>query len=715
MLGGYFENNLSAESDRWILWFPVAMGVGIAGYFSLPGEPPFWVGPVALIVCAVLAFRLRDRVLPFVAVVFLLGAALGFSAAQVRTKAVSSPVLDRAYGPVIVSGRVLSVELLGKVHRVVLDRVQIPALAPRDTPERVRIRLNARGRSAQSDAGGKNNLVIAPGVWIDVLAVLRPPSPPVAPGAFDFQRRAYFQRLGAVGYGLGPARLYPPRDETFSFAFFAAVERLRQRISQTVIAHMGTDSGAMGAALMTGERGSIAPEVLTAMRDSGLAHLLAISGLHVGLVAGLLFSAIRLILVMIPALSLHHDVKKWAAFPALGGAFFYALLSGGAVPTQRALVMVTLVFCAIVFDRRALSLRTIAWAGFIILLIEPESLLGASFQMSFAAVVGLISFYEAANERLRHHPSPAWGFLGRVGGFFLVVAMTTVVAGLLTAPLAVFHFNRIADYGVAANVLAVPLTAFWVMPWAIAAFVLMPFGAEQVALAPMGWGIDAIIAVAREVASWPGAVHLMAALPMVSLAALTLGGLWLALWRTRWRWLAAGPIGAALVLAMTARPPDVLIDGSAHLLGIRDTNGRFYFSNLRARRFVRQSWLRRAAMTKMDVRRWDDAKSRAEDRAVKPPPISCDALGCLYTHSGWRLSVATDPMALDEDCRNADVVVSLEGTPKDCAAALVIDRSDLRRAGTHALWITPQGVRVETVNGARGDRPWVLRRGDVGR
>ena len=271
---------------------------------------------------------------------------------------------------------------------------------------------------------------------------------------------------------------------------------------------------------------------MEAMRASGLAHLLAISGLHIGLVTGVLFFAIRGILAALEPIALRFAIKKWAALGALLGAFAYLLVTGATVPTQRAFLMAAMVLSAIMLDRTAISMRLVAWAALIVLLIAPESLLGASFQMSFAAVIALVAGYEAVRVpfgRWRAHGG--WWRLPLI--YLLGVGLTTIIAGSATTPFVIFHFNRFSAFGLAANLLAVPVTALWIMPWATVAYILMPLGLEGVALAPMGWGIEAVIAIAREVAGWPGSVTLVPAMPVSGIALVAAGGLWLCLWRRR--------------------------------------------------------------------------------------------------------------------------------------------------------------------------------------
>ena len=317
-------------------------------------------------------------------------------------------------------------------------------------------------------------------------AIVAPPPAPAAPGAFDFQRRAYFIGLGGVGFALGPATVTAKGGGGAFDTLALAVARLRQNISRVVMASIDGPPGTVAAALMTGQRAAIPPSVMDAFRDSGLAHLLAISGLHIGLVAGIIFIALRGVLALVPTLALAHPIKKWAAATAIAGAFAFTVVAGATVPTQRAFLMIGLVLMAVLFDRRGLSMRLVAWAALVILVLSPESLLGASFQLSFAAVIALIAAYEALRERRRYGDDRGATIWQRALLYVGGVALTTLIAGSVTAPFAVYHFNRFAAFGLAANLIAVPVTALWIMPWAVAAFLLMPFGLEVFALTPMG-------------------------------------------------------------------------------------------------------------------------------------------------------------------------------------------------------------------------------------
>lgn len=631
-------------------------------------------------------------------------AGAGFWAAQWRTVDVAHIVLNNRIGPTTETGRIAGVETFPDSRRVTIDRARIAGLGPDRVPEKIRRRL--RGSQPDVIAGG----------WIRARAILTPPPPPSAPGAFDFQRQSWFRGLGAVGFSLGAVQIIaPPRTAQSGETALQdpldvltmALARVRNAITLRVQTALGGTTGAIAAALMTGKRSAIPVPVMKAIRDSGLAHLLAISGLHIGLVAGILFIGVRAVLALVGPWALRYPIKKWAAVVAIVGALAYALIAGSTVPTQRAFLMVGLVLLAVMLDRRGLSIRLVAWAALVILIVQPESLLGPSFQMSFAAVTALIVCYEAISERRRYDvygtsPVPPW--LRKAGLYLAGVALTTLIAGLATAPFAVFHFNRFADYGLAANLLAVPVTALWVMPWAVMAFLLMPFGIETLALTPMGWGVDVIISVAETVAGWAGAVTLVPAVPMAALAAMVLGGLWLALWRQRWRFLGLTGLCAGVVLAVMAEPPDVLVDGQGRLLAVRAADGAIAVSTVRRARFERGIWLRRFGE--------EEARALWPKTGISPDKrLTCDKQGCLYRAGGRTVALAFHEGALAEDCWAADVVIAMVPVRRRCPAPQgVIDRFDLWRDGAAAIWLDESGpIRIETVNGVRGTRPWVVR------
>ena len=534
-LSAWLLGRLLAERERWFLWLPVGVGTGIAIYFALPVEPPLWLGlayalPLLLVLVLGRTTASPGRIVPLPLVIAFAAIALGLAIAPIRTWSIAAPVLERraAYE---IEARVRLIEDRVRGQRLLLDRALLEGVEPRATPELIRVSV----RSATAE--------LQPGDRVRLRALLMPPSPPSEPHGFDFARQAYFMRLGAVGYALGEAeRLEAAADRGWALA----IAHARQIVADHIREFVPGAAGAVGVALMTGLRGAIPEHVWYDMQVAGIAHLLAISGLHLGLVAGTLFFAARIALALAPPLALRLPTKKVAAAIALGGALVYLLLTGATIPTQRAFIMTALMLLAVMVDRNPFSMRLVAWAALIVLIAQPESLLGASFQMSFAAVVALIAVYETGVGR---RPDGAGGLDWRLALYVGGVALTTLVASLATAPLAIFHFGRLPTYGTVANLIAVPLTAFWIMPLGLLGLILMPLGGGGICFALMGQGIELVLAVAATVATWPGAAVLVARPPTEALIAVVLGGLWLCLWRTSWRKLGVAGVALGVVLS----------------------------------------------------------------------------------------------------------------------------------------------------------------------
>ena len=259
------------------------------------------------------------------------------------------------------------------------------------------------------------------------------------------------------------------------------------------------------------------------------------------------------------------------------------------------------------------------------------------------------------------------------------------------------------------------------MPWAVVAFLAMPFGLEQLALSVMGWGITAVVGTAQTVAAWPGAVTLLPAMPLWGLIAAAIGGTWLCLWRRGWR--LAGLVGVALAFVSTTAvtTPHLLVDGDGRLVAARTADGRMAVDTPGRAAFTRDMWLRRAGLTVADGK-WpsaalNDARNRDEEvngiigEDSMMPHFTCDITGCLYRIAGPTVAIAYDEAALVDDCWHAEIVLSLVPVRRRCPAPVaVIDRFDLWRNGAHAITLSPENILVESVNGVRGDRPWVVGR-----
>ena len=692
------EAFLASERPHWPAWLAVALGLGIAVYFALPQEPPLWLGAGLAGLGAVLALLVRRRPLALFAVAVLVAAAIGFGTAQLRTWAVATPQLQKTIRFAHATGRVVALEPFPNAVRVILDTVSIAELPAEETPARIQVKV-FKGFEA-----------LAVGDRIDLLARLQPPSPPVAPGAFDFRRRAYFEGLGATGFALGGPRVIAAGEGP---AVRLWIDRLRARIDRRIAQLEPNGAGAMARALTVGDKTALSKADTEAMRISGLSHLLSISGLHIGMAAGLFFFGLRALLALVPAIALRFPIKKWSAAAAILAAGLYALLAGATVPTQRSFLMIAIVFVGVLLDRSPFSFRMLAWAAIVVLLLQPETLTGPSFQMSFFAVLGLIAVFEVLRPHLtrwRGGRALETDWFGRVANalrgaaFWLATTVvTSIVATLMTGPFALYHFDRLSTYGVIANLLAVPLTGFWVMPMGMTALLLMPFGLDAPFWHLMARGCDGILWVARTVAGWPHAVVETRAMPVPALVAIALGLLVLCLVRSRARVLGLVPVLGGFVALAFVTSPDLLIAGDAGLIAAKDAAGHYHLSSLRRGRFTAEIWLRRngqsAPIAFPDIDGPD------------PPFLRCDDLGCVYRRGGRSIAVALTGDALRDDCGAADVVVSAVPVRRNCRHTLSIDRFDLWRGGAYALRIAADGtLRIESVAATLGDRPWVLER-----
>lgn len=446
------------------------------------------------------------------------------------------------------------------------------------------------------------------------------------------------------------------------------------------------EAGAFAAAIMTGDRAAMGQDTLRDLRASNLAHLLAISGLHMGLLTGFVFAALRYGLALVPYVALRWPLRKIAAVVALGVGAGYLALSGGNVATERAFIMVAVMFVAILLNRRALTLRAVAMAAVIVLVLRPEALSGPGFQMSFAATTALVAVFGMLR-RVDQSRVPKW--VRAVGAVFV----SSLVAGLATAPFAAAHFNQFAQFGLIANLLSVPLMGVLVMPAAVVAVCLAPLGLSQVGFVPMAWGLRWILGVADRVANLDGSVsHVRAPDPAV-LPLIALAGLIVVLWQGRLRWsgLVVGLL-AAMLWAQTERPA-LLIAESGGLIGVLGPEGRD-LNKARGDGFSAEIWLENDGAPVTQDAAFARGGMETQDR------ISRAMLGgqqVLHMTGARNLAALTD-------CGGADILVTnQEVAGRSCT---IVDINALRRDGAVAGHVVDGALVLETARARTGDRLW---------
>ena len=665
---------IEAERGRFALWLPVFLGAGDVVYFAQHSEPPRWLGAAGMALGAVgFGFLLRHplaRVVP--GLVFV--AALGFAAAQFATWR-APPVLALPRHAVMLSGRVDAIEGLPEGSRLLLTEARIGEGAV--LPRRLRLRLR------HDDAAA-----FTIGETVSLRALLMPPPPPAYPGAWDLQRDDFFHGLGGYGSALGPLRRLAPAPAP---KFEAAIEAIRAGIAARVMAVLPDARGAIAATLLSGFSAAIPEADRAAFRDAGLAHLLAIAGLHIGIVMGLVLGFTRLVLAALEWPALHWPARQIAALTALAAGGGYLLLTGAHVPIRRSFAMACLVTLGLIAGRRAVSLRGLALAAGAVLLGAPEEIVGVSFQMSFSAVLALISGYEAL-----------WPALMRITSrwrrHLVMLALTSFLAGTASAPFGAAHFGRVQLYFVLANLIAVPITAFWVMPCGLIALALMPLGIAALALVPMGWGIGLILAIARAISALPAATLPVAHIPSGGLLLIALGMAWLGIWRSRLRLWGVPILALGLASPLASRPPDLLVSPDARLIGLRTAEGVFVLAQPGASRFTRDAW----------AEYW--ARGPLLPLSTAPAAaVSCTDGACLLRPGANRAAalLLSDETAAPAACDDAALVVSPVPLRGGCRGLPHIDRFTVWRDGAVAAWLDASGVRLVSEREWRGVRPWV--------
>jgi competence protein ComEC len=629
----------------------------------------------------------------FAAAVLAFSASLGFAVATWKSERIAHSVLPRALFNVEVAGWVETREERERTDRIVIAVHEMKA-ARLETPLQ-RVRVSVRKGTAPPV-----------GSFVGMKARLSPPLAPLRPGGYDFARDLYFQEIGATGFALGEIRrLEPPEPLRWRLRFAAGVSGIRDAIDARIRAALPGDAGAIASALITGKRDAISTPVNDAMYVSSLAHVLSISGYHMAVVAGVVFFMIRGLLALSGTLALRYPIKKWAALCALLAATAYLLLSGAEVATQRAYLMTAIVLFGVVIDRAALTLRTLAVAAFVVLLLAPQSVVHPSFQMSFAATLALIAAYERGLPWTTAGADTPLGARLALWGAREITSLlvASMVAGLATTLFAAYHFHRLAPYGVLANLLAMPVVSAFVMPMGLVALVALPFGFDDVPWRLMGQGIEWMVAVAQWVASLPGAIGRVAAFGAGPLLAGTAGMLVLCLLRSPLRWSGAALVLIGIGVAARTPQPDILVAPGAEAAAVRTASGKLAILKIGSDSFAMREWLAADG----DARAAGDPNLRAG--------FACDEAGCVAKlRDGTMVAVALTAEAFQEDCRRAALVISRRTAPPGCAAR-VIDRTVWPQTGAIALVRSADAFR-ETVAHPRGyDRPWARAPAEAGR
>ncbi|ANY20713.1 ComEC family competence protein [Tsuneonella dongtanensis] len=673
-------------------WLAVALAAGIAAWFALP-TPVTWLAWLAgwtlaaIAAAALWAGKETRSYLRRASIAVAMLAAFGLALVWARSELVGAEPLARPQVSWI-DGRVLARE---------------------DRPAEGRVRLTLAYRDAEGGMARKIRVNVSPeligdgveeGARIRLRARLMPPGPPMVPGAYDFARTAWFAGLAATGSAMGPVETIEPAPPGGTIA------RAQRALSAHVHSRLDGSAGAIAAAFASGDRGGIAIADEEAMRDSGLTHLLSISGVHVSaVIAAAYVLAVRL-LALWPWLVLRVRLPLVGAAVAAGAGIAYTLLTGAEVPTVRSCVGALLVLIALALGREPLSMRMVATAAFAVLLVWPEALVGPSFQMSFSAVIAIVALHEAAPVRAFLAPrEERW--IARAGRRAAMLLLTGLVIEIALMPIVLFHFHRAGFYGALANVVAIPLVTFISMPLiALALFLdLLGLGAPIWWLA--GQSLELLLAIARFTADQPGAVRLMPQMGWGTFALFIAGGLWLALWRGKARLLGLVASGAGAIALLFTPTPDVLVSDDGRHVGIVGEGDRLLVLREGRSDFARDNLLELAGLEgdPVPLERWPDARCSAD---------FC-SLDVVREGRTWTLLMARSRSRIEERslaaaCEKSDIVVADRFLPMSCRPRwLKADRRFLSENG--GLAVVLRSETIETVAAGQGQHPWWTARG----
>ncbi|GBR43659.1 competence protein ComEC [Gluconobacter roseus NBRC 3990] len=677
------------QGRQMICWLPVAVGLGAMLYLVLPFEPSVLcvvlvtVLPI-LMGCACFWWgwqRLFPRLLGFA----LLSVAIGFGDLAFQAR-MQPPMPALPTHATVLTGRVQSLEILpprnddeDDGHRVILaDAVFETPVDAGMAPLRRTLHIRLRD---------DDDLLPEPGSTIRLRTMLRAPSPPSWPGGRDLQREAWFSGLAGSGYALGPVSLSgAPSRQSW-------LESLRETVALRANAALSDQTAAIAATLLAGEAGSIDQHTRETFSASGLAHLLAVAGLHLGLVMAAVIVTLRCGLAAIEYVALRWPCRQIAAVAGLLAGAGYVMLTGAHLPSLRALGMASIVTLAIVTGRRVLSMRSLSIVALLILLVSPISVVDVSFQMSFAAVMGLIAGYGALREPLmRLRGEGEWYRV--VVSHCAALVLTSLLAGLATLPVSMAHFGALQPWFVLANLVAVPLAAVWIMPVGLLALVAMPFHAEAPFLKLMGMGIRIVQALAERVAAFPMAHQPVPAMPGWGLLLVMLGLCFLCLWKGRVCLAGLLPIAVGLASIWLAPKPDILVSPDAGLMAVRRQGVLLVGPHSSLQRRTLEDWQQALALP------------------TAPLPSDCLSGPCRMPLGAQtvllRVRDASDGNTLPTmmQCEGVSLFISASPARKGCPDVPSIDRFSVWRDGAYSVF-AGRGLTVVSDRSWRGNRLWV--------
>lgn len=663
MIVNYIRNNLRNEKYNLMLWAPIFQCIGILTYFSLSFEPNYMsifllLSPILILIVVLY----RKYAMLSIALIAVL---VGFTASKLRTDSVNTSILSKERYVKDIVATVKDINDRGSYKQFLLYEIK-------NTKFKLdNVRISVRTKVEKG---------IKIGNQVKLSAKLFPPKIAPSEYAYDFARIAYYQKISATGFATSKIVLYKKAEAR---KFQEYIESFRQYIYENLQQNTKKPHADIISALLIGKKDGIDQKTMNAIRDSGIAHLFAISGLHLSFIAGLFFIVFRNLFAISETLTLKYNTKKISAFLTILPTTFYLLITGMQISAQRAYIMVILVLIAIMIERKYRGLIAIAVAASVILIVEPEAILKPGFQMSFSAVLALVASYQINANKL---------FKIKIIKYFVSIMISSVIASLATVPYTIYNFNYFSISGIITNLIAIPIVTLIIIPLGIIYVLLIPLGIEWIIMPLIERPIDSVLYITNAIASLQYLVIPIRTLPASSIIIITLGLLWLCLWERNWRFFGIFFIVLGIFSSAMYRTPDILV--SADNLAVKEDDNLLYSLTRKNRNFVVKTWAKQNGQNQiLNHIKYNNSNKR----------LSCSDYDCVYNKGKNKSALLAYKEDIVESCKNVDLVIQLSKFNYPACNTKTIKYADLEAYGTHSVWLTDSGIKVSKV---RSNRPW---------
>ncbi len=613
------KENFFAEQSRWLAWVPFLFGLGIAVYFALPFEPGYWHTLGVFEVTLLLFYLLRHKGLHLLFTAILL-VEFGFMDIQLQTLLKSRKTVFTPEVTDYIKGQISAVSYNEKGRK----RLLLQNAENFDEPLKGKYRVTVMN-------GGNTEFEV--GQCVELVGTFFPPSPVPVLNGFQLNRKYFYEEISGIGYANSSVFVIDCEQGQPS-SFRIRLNKIRQQITDDVAKILPPDEAGIVDAVLIGEQSRTPKHIVNNYRDSGLAHFLSVSGLHMGAIAGLVFFVLRFLLALFPAVALRYDVKKLAAAGAILFSALYLLVSGMAVPAERAFIMTAVVLLGVIFNRQAISMRMVCFAGLVLLIVSPQALISISFQMSFAAVVALIAFYEKYAQKIALW-SVNRGIFSKIFFYLAGIVICDFVASLATMPFAIYHFHRISVYTSLANLLAGPLIGLVLMPLILLCLVALPLGLVLYPLQALGFGVGWLNKITGFVSSLPHSVAYVDSLPFWGFALIVCGGWWLCVWQRKWRLWGVLPILIGASTVFFGSQPDMVFAPKGEGIALRNKAGEMLLMPMKTDSWTVSVWRENLHLKELSKEQREELKEifAGSKTDLENIALQCEAKKCVYLDS----------------------------------------------------------------------------------